>query len=79
MRKASESARRRDPVPVHAGGFSTSSYQLTGFACISTGKIEGRTVGEGTAGVFEGGMVGSRPVIALRLCEMHCYADRHVQ
>jgi hypothetical protein len=42
---------------VHAGGFSTSSYQLTGFACMSTGRIEGRTVGEGTAGVFEGGMV----------------------
>jgi len=45
-------------VPVHAGGFSTPSYQLTGFACISTGRFEGRTVGEGTAGVFEGGMVG---------------------
>jgi hypothetical protein len=42
---------------VHAEGFSVSIYQLTSFACMSTGKIEGRTVGEGTAGVFEGGIM----------------------
>jgi hypothetical protein len=42
---------------VHAEGFSTPKYQLTSFACMSTGRIEGRTVGEGTAGVFTGGIV----------------------
>jgi hypothetical protein len=34
---------------------SLSSYQLTSLACMSTGRIEGHTVGEGTAGVFTGG------------------------
>jgi hypothetical protein len=54
---------------VHAEGFSTPKYQLTSFACMSTGRIEGRTVGEGTAGVFTAGVfTGGIAVVRLSHC-----------
>ena len=57
---------------MHAEGFSTSSYQLTSLADIPTGKIEGRTVGEGTAGVFTGGMVVRLPGWLLHCGSARC-------
>jgi len=42
---------------VHAEGFSITSYQLTSLAgLLRAGSNAKPTVGEGTAGVFTGGM-----------------------